>query len=242
MAKLISSSGYSSQYNQNQDIISKPRTFIKGKSATMLRDKLKLFPLYDVFINPKDYSVALLITFVSLLVMSFEPTSIEWLRYQPVEVTGGQWWRIFTANLCHSNWNHWMLNIAGLWLMDLFYQPVLSHKTRAGLLIFCMLLNVVMLHFMMKITWYVGLSGALHGYLIGGALLSWNKAKLLNFAIVAITTIKLITESVWQINTATEALIGANVLEEAHSFGAISAVVFWLFTILYSKIKKPLAN
>ena len=124
--------------------------------------------------------------------------------------------------------------------MDLFYQPVLSQKTRAGLLVFCMLLNVLMIHFWMDINWYVGLSGALHGYLIGGALLSWNKAKLLNFAIILITTIKLFIESNWQINSATEELISANVLEEAHSFGAFSSVIFWLLWITYAKIKKPL--
>ncbi len=208
----------------------------------MQLNKIKQLPLYDVFVNPKEYSLALAITFISLLVMIFEPVSIEWLRYQSLEVSNGQWWRIFSANFCHSNWNHWMLNIAGLWLMDLFYQPVLSQKSRSGLLIFCMLLNVLMLHFWMKINWYVGLSGALHGYLIGGALLSWNKSKLLNFAIIFITTTKLVAESIWQINSETEKLIGANVLEEAHSFGAVSSVIFWIMWIVVSKITKPLNN
>ena len=208
----------------------------------MLFDKIKQLPIYDVFANPKEYSLAIAISIISLLVMTFEPVSGEWLRYQSLEISNGQWWRIFSANLCHSNWNHWILNIAGLWLMDLFYQPVLSQKTRAALLIFCMVLNVMMIHFWMEINWYVGLSGALHGYLIGGALLSWNKAKLLNFTIILITTIKLFAESVWQINSATEELISANVLEEAHSFGAVSSVIFWLLWIANSKIKKPLKN
>lgn len=126
--------------------------------------------------------------------------------------------------------------------MDFFYQPVLSQKTRAALLIFCMLLNVLMIHFWMEIDWYVGLSGALHGYLIGGALLSWNKAKLLNITIILGTTIKLFAESIWQINSATEELINANVLEEAHSFGAVSSVIFWLLWIAITKTKKPLKN
>ncbi len=202
----------------------------------MLINKIKQMLLNDVFVNPKEYSLAIAISMVSLLVMTFEPVSGEWLRYQSFEVSSGQWWRIFTANLCHSNWNHWILNIAGLWLMDLFYQPVLSQKTRAALLVFCMFLNVLMIHFWMKINWYVGLSGALHGYLIGGALLSWNKAKWLNFMIIFTTIIKLFVESHWQINSATEQLINANVLEEAHSFGAISSVIFWLLLIVYTRL------
>ena len=192
----------------------------------MLLKKIKQLPVYHILENPKQYSFAFVITFISLLVMLFEPTSEEWLRYQSIEVSGGQWWRLFTANLCHSNWNHWLLNITGLWLMDIFYRPVLSLKLRTCLLLFCMLLNVLMLHLWMDIRWYVGLSGALHGYLIGGALLSWNSAKLLNFSIILIVVIKLAVESIWKINLTTEKLIEANVVEEAHSFGAVSAFIF----------------
>lgn len=204
----------------------------------MLLNKIKQLPIYDIIENPRHYVFAFVITAISLLVMIFEPLSADLLRYQSSEVSNGQWWRLFTANLCHSNWNHWLLNVAGLWLMDLFYQPVLSSKIRTNLLLFCMLLNVMMLHLFMNIHWYVGLSGALHGYLIGGALLSWNKAKLLNAAIIAVTLIKLVAESLWQINLATEQLIGANVLEEAHSFGAVAAVIFASLYWLWQKSKK----
>ena len=203
----------------------------------MLLDKIKQLPVYDIFENPKDYSFAIILTFITLLVMIFQPTSADWLRYQSTEVSNGEFWRILTANFCHSNWNHWMLNIAGLWLMDLFYRPVLSQKIRSYLLLTCMILSVLMLHLWMDIRWYVGLSGALHGYLIGGALLSWNKAKMLNFAIILITSIKLVVESLWEINLATEKLIDANVLEEAHSFGAISSVIFWLAYLILVRIK-----
>jgi len=210
---------------------------LKDNGDIMLFQKLKQLPIYDIVENPKQYRFAMAVTFITLMVMIFEPTSANWLRYQSIEVSNGQWWRIFTANLCHSNWNHWMLNMAGLWLMDVFYQPVLSSKLRFNLLMFCMLLNVLMLHLWMDIHWYAGLSGALHGYLIGGALLSWDKAKLLNFSIVTVTTAKLVIESIWQINSATEKLIGANVLEEAHSFGAVSSVVFWIFYLTFVKIE-----
>ena len=203
-------------------------------------NSLKQLPLYDIIKNPRDYSFAYTLTFITLLVMIFEPNSSTLLRYQSTEVNTGEWWRILTANLCHSNWNHWLLNIAGLWLMDVFYQPVLSIKRRSQLILFCMITNVLMMHYWMDINWYVGLSGALHGYLIGGALLSWSKAKWLNFGIIFVTTGKLIVESFWEINSATEKLINANVLEEAHSFGALSAVVFWL--IYHILKKKKLLN
>ncbi|PHS14093.1 MAG: rhombosortase [Kangiella sp.] len=188
-----------------------------------------------------QYKLSLLITGLSLLVMLFAPESIKLLRYESNTVSDGELWRIFTANFCHSNWNHWMLNIAGLWLMDIFYQPVLSQKSRAYLLLFCMFLNVLLLHWFMNLHWYVGLSGALHGFLIGGALLSWNSGKWINLSIVAFTVGKLIAENFWQINSETEELINANVVEEAHSFGALSAFIFfilWYFVNLNTRNKK----
>lgn len=160
------------------------------------------------------------------MVMYLEPALGNLLRYQSAEVNQGEWWRILTANLCHSNWNHWLLNILGLWLMDLFYQPVLNQKRRFQLLFFCMVANVLLLHALLQIHWYVGLSGALHGYLIGGALLSFRTSRKLNSAIILITTLKLFVENRWEINASTESLIGANVLEEAHLFGGLSALMF----------------
>ena len=185
-----------------------------------------------------QYQLSLVITGISLLVMVFAPESIKLLRYESNSVSDGELWRILTANFCHSNWNHWMLNIAGLWLMDIFYQPVLSQKLRSYLLMFCILLNVLFLHWFMNLTWYVGLSGALHGFLIGGALLSWNSGKWINLSIVTFTVGKLFAESFWQINAETEKLINANVVEESHTFGALSAFIFfilWTIFNLYSE-------
>jgi rhomboid family GlyGly-CTERM serine protease len=169
---------------------------------------------------------AILITFVSLLIMLFEPASSELFRYQSALVNDGQWWRIITANFCHSNWNHWLLNITGLWLMDSFFQPVISIRVRFYLLSFCIFSNVLFLHLFLDLKWYVGLSGALHGYIIGGAIISWASDRRINLAIIAVVTGKLLIEGFWEINSATEELIGANVVEEAHAFGAVSAVIF----------------
>jgi len=185
----------------------------------------------------KEHSFTIAITLVSLIVMLFTPESSNLLRYQSIEVSQGEWWRIFSANLCHSNWYHWLLNILGFWLMDIFYRPVLSVKMRASLIIFCMFANVLLMHLFMNLTWYVGLSGALHGYLIGGALLSWKSAIKLNLIIVIVVCIKLVIELGWHINQTTESLIGANVVEESHAFGALSAIIFFVINYLKNKIR-----
>lgn len=104
-----------------------------------------------------------------------------------------------------------------------------------------MLVCVLSLHLLMQVEWYVGLSGALHGYLIGGALISWKSAKKINFGIILVVTSKLIAEQTWQINDSTAALIGANVLEESHMYGAIGGAIFALaYRILLKRTAKRL--
>lgn len=201
-----------------------------------MQNRLEIIKKFFLFAY-KEHRFVMAVTVVTFLIMLFEPYSSHWLRYQSIEINQGQWWRILTANFCHSNWNHWMLNISGFWLMDFFYQPVVSAKIRAQLMSFCMLANVLFIHLLLDVSWYVGLSGALHGFLIGGALVSWNKAKRLNFAIIVVVSGKLIVESNWQINSATEKLINANVLEEAHSLGALSAVIFFVVYLILNRKK-----
>ena len=204
----------------------------------MISGKLTKFSL----LLTQQYLLVTLITLFTLFIMIFAPETNSLFRYQAIEVYQGEWWRLFTANLCHSNWNHWLLNIAGFWMMDIFYRPVLSQKTRAYLMLFCMIINVLLLHWFVDLTWYVGLSGALHGYLVGGALLSWKSAIKINFIIIVIVTVKLIVELHWHINETTESLIGANVVEESHAFGAISAILFCLLFWLKQKLRSLGAN
>lgn len=185
----------------------------------------------------KQHLFGILITLLSFLIMVFSSSVQEIFRYESYTVSQGEIWRILTANLCHSNWSHWALNLAGFWLMDFFYRPVLSIKHRVSLLLFCMLGSVTLLHLFMQLTWYVGLSGALHGYLIGGALLSWKQAKKLNALIIGVVVVKLFIESTWHINESTEKMIGANVVEESHLFGAIAALVFVICLLLIKKLQ-----
>ena len=181
----------------------------------------------------KPFSLVITIVLACLAVQLFAPESLELLRYQSKEVDSGEWWRIITANFCHSNWNHFGLNMVGVLLIDYLFQPIVSIKTRSALLAFCILVNTILLHSFLNLHWYVGMSGALHGFLIGNALFSLKKARWLGVATILVVSAKLITELNWEINSATAGFIDANVVEEAHLFGAISAVIFYLFYLIW---------
>ncbi len=195
--------------------------------------------LFKVFI-PQDFSqhrLATVITLASIFYMLFMSSASEWMIYQRDAVDQGQWWRLLTANLSHSNWNHWWLNMLGLWLIDLFFQPVLSLVVRNSLLIFTMLVNVLMLHLWVDINAYVGLSGALHGYVIGAALISWRADPFIHLGLASVIIVKLFIESHWHINQSTEALIGVNVVEESHAFGGLSAIIFVVLYLVFKKLR-----
>lgn len=184
------------------------------------------------------FSLVITITIVTLLVQSLAPESIELLRYESSAVAQGEWWRIFSANFTHSGWNHWFLNITGLIIIDYLYQPCVTQLERVKLMAFCFIGNVLLLHLLHQIGWYVGLSGALHGYLIGCALLSLEKDKLYSSLILLGVSVKLIIEGNWEINQFTANLIGTNVLEEAHLYGGVCGLSYWLFCSAIDRINK----
>ncbi|MCW8878074.1 MAG: rhombosortase [Kangiellaceae bacterium] len=188
--------------------------------------------------KPREFILIGIIALVATIIMLLGDQAIHLLRYQHKEVSEGELWRLVTANFTHSGWNHWLLNFTGLVLIDYLFQPVISQSQRTRLLVFCIVLNTVFLHLFMQLSWYVGLSGALHGYLIGGALLSWSKAKMMNTVIVTVVTIKLVAELGWEINRSTAEFIGANVVEEAHLAGSVAALIYALIFYIGQKIKK----
>lgn len=174
---------------------------------------------------------------ICLAVMLLAPESNDLLRYHRGDIVNHhQWWRLFTANFCHIGWNHWLLNMGGLLLIDYFYQPLVSQAKRAALLLFCIVFNLLLLHWLVQVDNYVGLSGALHGFLLGCALVSFKRAKWVNLIIILTVIIKLASELIWPVNQFTEKFIQANILEESHLFGALCGVVFFVIDLTAKKI------
>ena len=186
----------------------------------------------------KNFKLVAVVAITCILVMLFDPQSTELLRYQHKEVIEGELWRIVSANFTHSNWNHLLLNLSGLVLIDYLFQPLINQKSRALLMAFCLCANVAILHYLIQLHWYVGLSGALHGYILGCAGLTWSKAKITNSLIIVGVTVKLIAELNWEVNSATAGLIGANVVEESHLAGSIAATIYIFGYYAYQIIKK----
>jgi len=186
----------------------------------------------------QPFSLVIMLFILSTLVQLMAPDALELLRYQHKEVSEGEWWRIVSANFCHSNWYHWALNMTGLLLIDYMFQPLLTLRQRSLLMFFCLIGNVLLIHLLLKMYWYVGMSGALHGYLVGSALLTLSRSGWLSYAIILVVSGKLIAELNWEINSGTAELIGSNVAEEAHLYGALSAVAYFVIVLIMNQFKK----
>jgi rhomboid family GlyGly-CTERM serine protease len=146
------------------------------------------------------------------------------LRYEREAVLQGEYWRLVTGHLVHGSWLHLWLNCAGLGLIAALFPD--HYSTRQWLLIGLLSLITIDLGFVFwepQLTWYVGLSGVLHGALAAGAIAWWRyETKRLALALSVIFVGKLVWE---QMHGALPLSGGMAVVVDAHLYGAIGGVI-----------------
>ena len=146
------------------------------------------------------------------------------LRYEREAVLQGEYWRLVTGHLVHGSWLHLWLNCAGLGLIAALFPD--HYSTRQWLLIGLLSLITIDLGFVFwepQLTWYVGLSGVLHGALAAGAIAWWRyETKRLALALSVIFVGKLAWE---QMHGALPLSGGMAVVVDAHLYGAIGGVI-----------------
>jgi len=183
------------------------------------------------------FNIGLILLIVTLAVL--EPKASEIFRFDRYAINAGEWWRLLSGHVVHLGWAHTFLNLTGLVLVTVIFQQELSFKKDSMAMCFCIAgTSLGMYYFSPNIIWYVGLSGALHGYLIYYLIKGYKVSPLIS--IVALTTIigKVIWEQTpWGDTSSTEELIGGIVAVDSHSYGSISGIIFGLFTLFMLKEK-----
>lgn len=180
------------------------------------------------------WALPLLLSFCIVLIMSGGESASQWLRYDRLAIAQGEYWRLLTAHLTHLGWSHLLLNLAGLLLLWLLLGDGLN---RAGwillLLISALSVSAGLWLFDLHLRWYVGLSGVLHGILLGGALsLAFNGSRE-GIYLLLISVGKLLWEQLVGPMPGSEATAGGKVIVNAHLYGAIAGGVFVL--LIYSR-------
>ncbi len=176
-------------------------------------------------------------------------------RYDRAALVSGQWWRAVTGHLLHLNVAHLLLNLAGLLLICelLWHRLPLLHGF--ALLLFSAVGTSALLCWQHpELSWYAGLSGALHGLWAGCALAGWwplqvggkrsmdgtipaiggvpsirgASSRYFLMGALALLALKLILEAWFGASRYTEEMIGAPVISAAHRYGAFAGTAYVL--------------
>lgn len=153
-----------------------------------------------------------------------------WTR---ADIEHGQWWRILTGNLTHTNSAHLAMNIAGLWVVSWLFQPTVR-VVASVLLLSSAVIGVALLA--TDLDYYLGLSGALHGLFAYCALHEWQNGRKSSAWLVLGIIAKVVWEQSMGASATTEALIGDSVAISAHLAGMLGGFSAALWQ---NKLKNP---
>lgn len=175
----------------------------------------------------KFLSVYWLALCVGVSSLAFQAAEMqELLRYSRHEIITGQWWRIVTGNLVHLGYSHLLLNLTGLAVIAFLLAPAMPlwQWVITGL-VSMVGVGVGLLLLDPHLIWYVGLSGALYGLLLGGAIALFRHDRLMAVLIGSYTVGKIIWEQINGPVRSSELLSGGNVIVNAHLYGMVAGGV-----------------
>tara|TARA_R110001592_G_scaffold232793_7_gene490253 strand:+ start:2890 stop:3477 length:588 start_codon:yes stop_codon:yes gene_type:complete len=180
----------------------------------------------------------IIILTLSLLLFLLQPDSNQWFSYYHSAIENGQWWRLLTAHICHTNGYHLLLNGIGLLVVvSLFLNTFINNALLLISLFSGLFISLCLFWFEPSVQQYVGLSGVLHALFAFGVCDELKKQDKWGIIIGLGFVIKIAFEQFNGPSPITESLIGATVLINAHLYGAIAGVVYFLLIQLWQQIK-----
>jgi rhomboid family GlyGly-CTERM serine protease len=195
--------------------------------------------MFDLPTKSYQFLGPMIIVTLCLLLFITEPSSNQWLAYDRSLIQNGEWWRILSGNWLHTNANHLMLNLGGvilLWALHGDFYRTQSYLVT--LLICCVGCSLGILLFSPQLIWYVGLSGALHGLFVWGAVLDIRHGLKTGWLLLIGIVAKLIWEQTQGASQQVINLIEAQVATEAHLYGAISGAIIVAIMVLLKHDQK----
>lgn len=154
----------------------------------------------------------------------------EWLRYDRTAIADGEIWRLLSGHVVHLGWSHLALNGAGLLLI--VYLVAAQFSALQWLTIVSTVVIGTDLGFWYlqpQLSWYVGLSGLLHGLLAAGTVSGLSRKQAEFGLIGAFLLGKLIYEQLLGPLPGSVESTGGNVVVDAHLYGALGGLLAGLF-------------
>ena len=191
--------------------------------------------MQQIFLNYRVY-IAL-----ALLCLLLALTPDSWhlvLRYSRSGLEQGEYWRLVTGHLLHSNSWHLLMNLGGLLLVALLHGRYFSSTVLVCQWLIAALLISLALYFgSAQIYAYVGLSGLLHAMLMLGAVKDIQLKQRGGYLLFTGLLLK-VTYEQWQgPDSDLASLIAANVAIDAHLYGVVSGLSIAVVGIIGQRIK-----
>lgn len=177
----------------------------------------------------RSHLMAVLLFFTLILLHLFQQPLLALLEFNRTAIYEGQWWRLLTAHLFHTNNWHLLMNLGGFVLIMLLHGAYYSNRRFIlNLVLGNLLIGLALLYWSPDISFYVGLSGWLHALLVCGCCIDierhWSSGWLILLAVFG----KVAWEQ-WQgASNEVVTLIGADVATDAHLFGAIVGLLLYI--------------
>jgi len=165
---------------------------------------------------------------VAVLMAALQALPADWratLRYDRDALEAGEVWRILTANFVHLGWNHLFLNVAGFLMIGWLFADEVPAPTWFIVLLACCMASSLGLYWLTPDAyWVVGMSGALHGLFVFGAV-SWiMHGYRMGWGLLLGVAGKLLWEQTMGAMPFSEGVVGGPVVTEAHLWGAIGGL------------------
>ncbi|MGB5719736.1 MAG: rhombosortase [Woeseiaceae bacterium] len=187
-------------------------------------DKLKLIDARATIIKAWWLPFSMLLL---ALVLAFggEATRVA-LRFDRPGILEGDWWRLISGHFVHLGGAHFALNAAGLGLVWYLVGKSFNGSRWLLIVIACLLgMDLGFWFLKPEISWYVGLSGLLHGLLAAGLAEKLRQPETETFILAALLLGKLAFEQLSGPLPGSEGTAGGPVVVDAHLFGAVSGVL-----------------
>ena len=154
----------------------------------------------------------------------------EWHRalwYDRAAIGAGEYWRLLTGNLVHLGWTHLALNVAALVIGTWVFYRARTPIAWAIAQMVCSVVSSVGLYlFSPQTAWCVGMSGALHGLLMIGAIDWIREGDRVGWALLAIWSGKLIWEQLHGPLAFSTVTVGSAIVTDAHLWGAVGGFMY----------------
>lgn len=152
-------------------------------------------------------------------------------------VTQGQIWRLVTANWVHFGWPHTLMNISAFLLCSFaFFSEWKLSRFITLIFLIQIFVGVGIYLFNPEYAVYAGLSGAIHGYIVAGILLTERH----NLWVKLVLTIGLFGKVLYEHRenykaTELQELLPVPVAYDAHLYGALAGLFIALIAICYNQ-------